>query len=70
MSKTKKLPLHTLRKIATESEACEASVVKVFNGRTIRGAVDGRVRRVLEAHGIVPANPTLQSLDSTPKSVA
>ena len=68
--KSKNLPRHTLRKVATEAESDERSVINVLNGRTIRGAVDGRVRRVLEAHGIVPADPTTMSLDSTPKSVA
>jgi len=70
MANKAKLPKHAIRKLAAEAESSEESIENVINGRTIRGAVDGRVRRVLQAHGIVPANPTMQSIDSTPKSVA
>jgi hypothetical protein len=69
MANKAKLQRHTVLKIAAESEADPRTVESVINGRTIRGAVDGRVRRVLQAHGIIPTVSPL-AIDSTPKSVA
>lgn len=45
----RKLPAHVLRRIAVAADADPRSVQRVFAGEHLRGSVDERIRRAIDA---------------------